>query len=187
MTPDGIIEKEYLERFLSVKNTDYADIGIRVKDEKNGVIVAAADPFLKDNPFHRGDIILFMDAKKVQNSAVLMRDILFAKVGSTHEVKIKRGSQIINLHVVSKKRFSGGYKSDTFLEHYGWVFDKDLTIVKIDKKAHDYGLIVGDRLLRVNGVNVNNQQDIIENISYFKDYVSLLFERENFQFFVNVN
>ena len=187
VTPRGIIEKEYIQRFLTTKDTAYSDIGIRVKDENNLVIVAAIDPFMKNNPFKKDDCILFLDANKVQDSASLMRDILFAKLGSTHKVKIKRGSKILSLTVKSKKRYSGGYKSDTFLEQYGWLFDKDLNIIKINKNVNNYGLKLGDRLLQVNGKSVKNQQDIIENISDFKDYASLLFERENFQFFVRIN
>ena len=187
VTDRGIIEKEYIDRFLKTKDTSYADIGIRVQDEKKQVIVTAIDPFIKNNPFLKDDYILSFDGKKVNNSAALMRDILFSKVGSSHQVKIQRGSKIINLKVNSKKRYSGGYKSDTFLEQYGWLFDKDLYIIKINKGADNYGLLLGDRLIQVNGKSVKNQQDIIENISDFKDYASLLFERENFQFFVNVN
>jgi len=187
VTPRGIIEKEYIQRFLTSKDTAYADIGIRVKDENNLVILSAVDPFMKNNPFKKDDCILVLDGKKVQDSASLMRDILFAKVGSTHKVKIKRGSKILSIIVSSKKRYSGGYKSDTFLEQYGWLFDEDLYIIKINENVHNYGLLLGDRLLQVNGKNVKNQQDIIENISDFKDYASLLFERENFQFFVRIN
>lgn len=187
VTPRGIIDKEYIQRFLTTKDTAYADIGIRVQDEKNLVIIAAIDPFMKNNLFKKDDCILVLDGKKVQDSASLMREILFAKVGSAHIVKIKRGSEILEIKVTSKKRYSGGYKGDTFLEQYGWLFDKDLNIIKINNNVNNYGLKLGDRLIQVNGKEVKNQQDIIENISGFKDYASLLFERENFQFFVQIN
>jgi len=33
VTPEGIIEKEYIQRFISSLSSDYSDIGIRVKDD----------------------------------------------------------------------------------------------------------------------------------------------------------
>ncbi|OIP53392.1 MAG: Pdz/Dhr/GlgF [Helicobacteraceae bacterium CG2_30_36_10] len=187
VTPRGIIEKEYIQRFLTTKDTEYADIGIRVQDEKNLVVVAAVDPFMKNNPFKKDDCILFLDGKKIYNSASLMREILFAKVGSAHIVKIKRGSEILDIKITSKKLYSGGYKSDTFLEQFGWLFDKDLNIIKIDNRVNNYALKLGDKLMQVNGKSIKNKQDIIDNISDFEDYASLLFEREHFQFFVQIN
>jgi hypothetical protein len=186
VTPRGIIQKEYIDRFLKVKKVTYSDIGIRVKNNK-GVVVTARDPFMKNNPFQVGDCILYMDGRKVRRASKLMRDILFSKIGSKHKVKIKRGSKILTITVRSQNRQSGGYKSDTFLEQYGLHFDKDLRVIKIEKKAEKYQLLVGDKLLQVNGVKVTNQQEVMDNISNFKDYASLLFERRNFQFFVNVN
>ncbi|MEA2092223.1 MAG: Pdz/Dhr/GlgF, partial [Campylobacterota bacterium] len=49
VTPNGIIEKEYVERFLKSKSSDYGDIGIRVEDKKGLVLVKRVNPFLKDN------------------------------------------------------------------------------------------------------------------------------------------
>jgi len=187
VTGRGIIEKEYIQRFLQTDDTRYADIGIRVIDEKKRVVVSSIDPFMSKNPFKKGDCILELDGKRVMGSAALMREILFAKIGSCHKVKIKRGTQTLTITVVSKKRHSGGYKSDTYLEQYGWTFDKDLRIIKIAKESKKYGLNLGDRLIQVNGEKVKNQEDIAKNISNFKDYASLLFERDHFQFFVNVN
>ncbi len=187
VTPEGIIEIAFIERFLNTNNSSYGDIGIRLKDEKKGVIVTAVDPFIKNNPFHKGDRILFLDGKKGQSSASVMRNILFAPVGSAHEIKIQRASQTLDFRLTTTKRAHGGYMSDTFLEHYGWVFDNNLYITKMNAKAHNYGLKIGDRLLSVNGKSVKTQQDVLENIAYLKDYIALLFEREGFQFFVNVN
>ncbi|MCK4738229.1 MAG: Pdz/Dhr/GlgF, partial [Sulfurimonas sp.] len=55
VTPNGIIEKEYLERFLKIKKVSYADIGIRVVDEKKLIIVNVSNPFMKNNPFKKDD------------------------------------------------------------------------------------------------------------------------------------
>jgi hypothetical protein len=187
VTPSGIIEKEYIERFLKIKKVSYADIGIRVKDEKNLVIVVVSNPFMKNNPFKKDDCILELDDKKVQDSATFMRDVLFAKIGSVHKVKLKRDSSILTVSVVSKNRDGGGYLSDTFLEILGVSFDKNLSVVKIEKKAEHYGLKLGDKLLQLNTTAIKSEEDLLEVIDNSEKSVNLLFQRDHFQFFVKVN
>jgi hypothetical protein len=187
VTPQGIIQKEYLQRFIKSKNIDYSDIGIRVKDEAGFVIVTASDPFMKDNRFQKGDYILEYDGKKVKEASLFMKNVLFSKIGTSHIVKIKRDSKILKFDLKTHKRYGGGYISDTFLEQKGIYFDKDLRIAKLENNFRNYGLILGDKLLQVNGKKVQNEQDLIEYISNFKDFSSLLFERNNFQFFVQIN
>jgi hypothetical protein len=187
VTPRGIIEKEYIKRFLNSKRSDYSDIGIRVRDIGSKVTVIASDPFKKNNLLNKDDIILEYDGKKVKKSSHLMKKILFSKVGTTHNIKINRNNQIWNFKVTTTKRYGGGYISDTFLEQKGIYFDTDLQIIKIEKRVKEYGLRVGDKLLQANGFKINNQQELLENIANFKYFSSLLFERNHFQFFVQIN
>jgi len=187
VTENGIIEKEYLQRFINSNENTYADFGMRIQELNSLVIVKSIDPFMKNNPFKKGDCIISLDGKKVKSSSAFMRDVLFSKVGLSHKIEVKRGGKILKLDVKTQKRDGGGYISDTFLEHKGFYFSKDLKIIKIDKPQKDYGLKLGDKLLQVNGVIIENQQDVMENISNFKEFASLLFERDNFQFFIRVN
>ncbi len=187
VTQRGIIEKEYLKRFINSKEIAYGDIGIRVEDKNGFITVVASDPFMKNNPFKKGDHILEYEGKKIKQSSSLMRKILFSKLGSSHKVKIKRNNQLLNIKAVTTKRYGGGYLSDTFLEQKGIYFDETLHIVKIGQNFKSYGLLVGDQLLQVNGVKVKNQQELLEYIADFKDFSSLLFERRYFQFFVQIN
>ena len=187
VTPMGIIEKEYINRFLTIDKVSYSDIGIRVKDENKLVTVTSSNLFMKDNPFEINDCILELDGKKVKNSAIFMRDILFSKIGSAHKVKIKRADKVLTFNVKSQKRNGGGYLSDTFLEFLGISFDSNLVIVKIEKKALHYALKLGDKLLTINGVEVKKERDISEILSKNKNSSNLLFQRDQFQFFVTVN
>lgn len=186
VTPDGIIEKEYIERFLKSKTTDYGDIGIRVEDAKKQIIIKRVNPFIKNNPFLEGDCVVGYDGKKINNSAELMRKILFSKIGTIHVVKVKRASKYLTFKVKTQKRYGGGYISDTFLEQKGIYFSPNLSILKIANEFEGYGLKIGDRLIQVNGTKVSNISDIREHISDFKYFASLLFERNGFQFFVNI-
>lgn len=187
ITPLGIIEKEYIDRFLKIKEVSYADIGIRVHDKDSTVAVINADPFMKNNPFKKGDIVLEINDKKVKSAAAFMRSVLFSKIGSTCKVKIKRGSKISTFDVVAQKRAGGGFLSDTFLEVLGIYFDDDLYVIKIEENAKDYGLKIGDRLLAVNKRDVKNKQDVLELVDNPKNSSNLLFQRDQFQFFVKVN
>jgi hypothetical protein len=186
VTPKGIIEKEYIQRFLDIKKVEYGDIGIRVKDAKKLVIVYASNPYLKNNPFKVDDCILEFDNKKVENSSELMRWILFSKIGSMHKIKIQRDRKLLTLNSTTSKRGGGGSVSDTFLEFLGISFDKTLHVVKIANKAKKYQLIKGDKLLQIDKKNISTQEEILKNIQKNKSSY-LLFERRNFQFFIKVN
>ena len=186
-TPQGIIEKEYIERFIKSKKVSYSTIGIRVVDEKRLVVVSTINPYIKGNPFKVDDCILEFDGKKVRNASALMRDILFSKIGSTHKIKIKRNGKILTVHTKSLKRYGGGYLTDIFLKFLGISFDETLTVVNIEEKAKKYGLKLGDKLLKMNQKDITTEAEILETISKNKESTNLLFQRDNFQFFVKIN
>ncbi|MDD5373891.1 MAG: PDZ domain-containing protein [Sulfurimonas sp.] len=187
VTERGIIEKEYIERFLKSKSVSYADFGIKVNDVGSAVVVSSSNSILKNNLFKKDDIILEFDGKKVKNSAALMREMLFSQIGSTHSIKIKRGSEVSVISATSQDKKGGGLLNDTFLEFLGLSFDKNLVIKKIEKNAEQYGLKIGDKLLQIDTKSVKNEQDIFDIMSDSKKSANLLFQREQFQFFVKLN
>ncbi|MCX6053162.1 MAG: PDZ domain-containing protein [Campylobacterales bacterium] len=201
VTSKGIIEKEYIERFLRVEDTSYADIGINLKDQKGAVVVAELTPSIKNNPFKKEDVLLSIDGTKVENSATTMREILFDTIGSKHSLIIKRDSKLMTIEVESQKKeisevkvavktadaVKATKKVEENIQTNGLQFDKNLKIIKIDEQAKKYGLKLGDKLLQVDGIKITNQQELTKNISSFKNNANLLFERNDFQFFVNVN
>jgi len=187
VTPKGIIEKEYIKRFLKSNTLEYGDIGIRVKDVNSFVEVVAVDPFFKGNPFKRGDCIVAINSQKFTNSSDVMRKILFSKVGATLRVKIKRSHKFVFVDVALVKRYGGGYVSDTFLEQKGIYFNTDLKVKSLEKTFKKYGLNIGDKLLSVNGIKVQTQQELLEYITRYKNFSTLLFLRDGFQFFVKIN
>ncbi|MFT7003070.1 MAG: hypothetical protein ACJAWW_000404 [Sulfurimonas sp.] len=187
VTPDGIIEKKYVERFLNTKTVSYGDIGIRVEDKKNQIIVNRVNPFIKENPFLKGDCIVALDGIKILQSATLMKKILFSKVGTIHTVKVKRDSRYLTFKVKTTKRYGGGYVSDTFLEQKGIYFSDNLRILEMSNQLEGYGIDIGDRLIQINTTRVNTIADIEELITIFEEPATLLFERNGFQFFVHIN
>jgi len=185
-TPCGVIQKEYIKRFLSKSPAIYSDIGIRVKNEACFVIVSASNPYLEKNPLKKDDCVLEFDGKKVSAASVFIRRVLFSKIGSKHTVKVKCGSEYMTFKVVSSLRYGGGMISDNFLEHKGIYFDETLHIVELSQAFIDYGLVLSDQLLQVNGVKVKNQNELLSYIENFREFSSLLFLRRNFQFFVDI-
>ena len=187
ITPEGMIDKYYLHHFIATKDSRYGDIGIRVKQEKNCIKITASNPYLKNNPLKRGDCVVAFDGKRVKSAAVLMRKILFSKVGSKHTIKVKRNGKYYTFKVESGERKGGGEISDTFLELKGIYLNKKLRIVRLNHYFQKYGLKLGDKLIGVNGVLVANQEELREYVQKNKDISVLLFERNNnFQFFVNI-
>jgi PDZ domain-containing secreted protein len=186
VTYEGIIQKEYLKRFIESKQSDYGDIGIRLIQKKDYIVVSASNPYIKENKFKNGDIILKYNEKKIINAAMLMRKILFSKIGSTHTFELKRNNKILKFKIKSFKRYGGGLISDTFLEQKGIFFDKNLTIIQINNKLESNGLEVGDKLLQINHTKVQTQKELRIYISNFTDFSSLLVSRDGFEFFVNL-
>ena len=186
VTAKGVIEQAYLAHFLANKEVVYADMGIRVQQEKDKVVVSAKDPFFANNPLKKGDVIVAMDSKKVHSAAALMQRILFAKVGSKHSVHYLREGKKKQASIILQKRFGGGYVSDTFLEKKGLYFDAKLHLTKIGGEFRNYGLKVGDRLIQVNKKAVKSQKELRNYIEKHHNIASLLFERNGFEFFVNI-
>lgn len=187
VTPKGIIEKEYIQRFITTKKVSYGDIGIKVVDTQKSVIVDESNPFLDGNLFKKKDLIVEFDGKKVTSSATLMRDILFSEIGSVHMVKLQRDGVEITLNATTKNRVGGGFVKNKPLEFFGISFDEDLSVIKISKEAEAYGVVVGDKLLQVQAESVKTKDDIYKIFSGGKKTALLLFERDDFQFFVNIN
>ena len=186
VTSQGIIEKEYIQRFLSTKEQTYADIGIRIEVRENKVVVNALDPFLQENPFLVGDRVVSFDGTKVQSGAKLMRDILFSEVGKTYRVEIQRQKQHMCVDITAYHRHGGGYVSDTFLEQKGIYFDSELCVNKLSKEAQRYGLKLGDKILQVNNKKVQTQKELQSSIYGEKAKVEILFQRDGFQFFMKL-
>ena len=187
VTSRGIIQKEYINNFLNSKNKHYGDIGVRVIDKGKLIIINRVDPFDKAIDFKKGDCITHLNGKKIYNSSDFMMKILFSKIGTKFKVNIIRDGKKIVIKTKAKQRFGGGALSDTFLEKDGLYFSQNLTIVNIGTKYKKLGLAVGDRLIQVNGKKVNTIEDIMEHIDAFKFFASLLFTRNRFQFFININ
>ena len=187
VTPEGIIQREYLSNFINSKNKHYSDIGVRVIDEGKLIIIKRVNPFDKNMRFKKDDCITHLNGKKVKNASRFMMAVLFSKVGTKFDVTVVRAGKKISIKTTTAPRYGGGFISDTFLEQNGLYFSENLTIIRVGDKYKKYGLDIGDRLIQVNGNKVNSISDIRAYIDDFTHFASLLFTRNHFQFFVNIN
>jgi len=131
VTTEGIIQKDYIEKFLKTKKSSYVGVGT--------------------------------------------------------STKVKKSSKTLNLKPKTKNKERDRYKSGNYLELIGIIFDKNFNIVKIKKEAQKYQLKIGDKLLQVNQKDIINNKDILKTISKTNKESHLLFQRDNFQFFIRVN
>lgn len=185
VTQRGVIQKEYLQRFFSDGDVAYGDVGARFAQIRGDLVVFSIDPFFENNLLKKGDKLLAINGKRL-SATDAMQKILFAKIGTQMSLQIERDTKELELTIRVEKRHGGGELSDTFLESRGVFFDKTLSVIKLSQTAKALGLHLGDRLLQVNGQRVHKQSDVRDCIGNFKEQASLLFERENFEFFVNI-
>ena len=185
-TPEGVIEKEYIKYFLKSKEISYGDLGIRLIDKK-GVCVDTRNPFFEKMSFIAGDIIVYMDGKKVKDASAISRKILMSKPKSMHNFVVLRDKKKIKIKAEIQKRLGGGLIEDNFLEIFGFLFDKNLVVTKDNAK---YGVKKGDRLKRVMGKEVKISVDVDHVLSQEKpakdNVTALLFQRNGFDFFIHL-
>ena len=185
----SFIGSEYIKRFIKSKNIYYGDIGVRFEKYAKSFVVKSRDPFYPNQLLHVDDKILKINGKKVTSLKQLNQMVLFSKPKSIVTIELLRGKNIIKRSLVVRSRKGGGYLSDSFLEKKGLFFDKEMQIQKITKKsfAEKSGLKIGDRLIQIDHKMITNQNEIKEYLSKLKSKeAQLLFDRNDFQFFVKI-
>lgn len=180
------IPSEFIQSFIAQNGAYYGDIGVRFEKKEGGYRVTDRDVYFRDNPFEVGDIILKLNGKRYPRFDAFSFAILFAPIGTVFDVTIKRNGTVRHVKVKSGRRYGGGYLTDTFLERFGLVFDTHLVVQQVipGSYADCKGLKAGDRILQFDGVAVNTIQAMMNLISKKRvTHTSILFDRDDFQFF----
>lgn len=186
-TREGVIDKAYIRHFIrSAGSVRYGDVGFRLEASERKLRIESVDPFMPENPFRPGDRITTFDGVGMGSSAALMQAVLLSEPGTRHSVGVQRGNASLTLEVTLLERFGGGLVSDTFLERAGICFDREMTVVTTSPQARSLGIAVGDKLLQVNAQEVAFDDDVRSALSQQQEKASLLFERDGFQFFVQL-
>lgn len=183
------IGSEYIKRFINTKDIFYGDVGARFEKRDGKFYVADIDPFYKNNQLNIGDEILSINNKKVNSLKELNQAILFATPKSKIKLAVKRGNKTMSFSSMVVPRSGGGNIEDSFLEKKGLLFDAKMKIVKIqnDSFAQKSGLKIGDKLLEIDQMPISSSAHLRKILSDLKGKeVHLLFDRNDFQFFVNL-
>ena len=188
-TSKGVLTSDLINLFL-YKEPRYSSVGAVFKKTQKGIEVVAVNPFFAYGGFKVGDVVLAHQGRRYDIKR-LLDTIIRYKVGTKSLFTINRLGKKEHIAVVTKPLLGGGVLAYTFLEHYGFRFDKELKIVERSKDALAplKGLINGDRLISINGIVVKNEAEIQSYLSHFKPHlgkISLLFERNGLQFFIHI-
>ena len=186
---DRYIPSEFIQSFIQNESATYGDIGIRFENRNGRYVVTKRDVYFPDNPFEIGDEILKLNGKAYSRMDAFSFTILFAKPGTPFEVTVRRDGKIRTVKVVAGFRYGGGYLTDTFLERFGLVFDNTLVVQSVAKGsfAERKGLKPGDRILQFDGHAIKTIDELTALISK-KRFIqtSILFDRDDFQFFFSI-
>jgi uncharacterized protein YxjI len=185
----SFIGSEYIKRFINAKDIYYGDIGVRFEKHANDFVVTSLDPFYENQLLKTNDKILKINGKRVTSLKQLNQTILFSKPKSKITLELKRGNKTVKKTLVVRSRMGGGYLSDSFLEKKGMFFNDEMKITKINKKsfAQKSGLHVGDKLIQIDRKKIESQDEVKVYLSNLKEKeAQLLFERDDFQFFVKI-
>ncbi len=184
---NGFIETKFIKRFLNQQEPYYGDIGVRLKEDNERLVVVQFDPFFPKNPFLKNDEILAINHQKIHSLAEFEWVVSNLKYQSLVKVEIKRNHKIKEVTLKVNKRYGGFLLKDTFLERYGIALDERFIITKIGShlpKGLDF-LKLGDRILWVNRKNVaSNPKALREALSAPK--IELLVLRKGFEFYIKV-
>ncbi|MDR2905145.1 MAG: PDZ domain-containing protein [Helicobacteraceae bacterium] len=211
------IESEFLQKFFDSNESAFfwGDLGARF----DGYEVEFLNPFA-ENELKVGDKIISINGKTFDSPREMEREIMLMDIGSDVNITIERKSaekRIVKLDsndssnsapiasektlVISRKiiKKTGGFLyADTFLEHLGWFFDRDLYARGVYKPK--YPIDANDKIVAINGFFVNDDRDVKRVLTALADKagklgsdpgkapkIKLLMQRESFQFFITID
>ena len=193
------IGSEALQRFIEGKSASFPELGIRVYDSNESVTVDFVDPAMKESKMKAGDIITRLNGKPVRNVTEFAELLKTFKDINKISGQIQRNNVWMEENLMaskvpvpskSKKMPLPEVKKVSYLQTQGFRFGADMKIKEITRGsfAEKSGLKVGDRLMQIDQIPMERvpAADAYLSKVHNRD-VSLLFDRDDFQFFVTLN
>ncbi|WP_456381781.1 PDZ domain-containing protein [Hydrogenimonas sp.] len=175
-----------MERLLRGE-TYHGDVGVRFERMRKDRVVSAIDPFVRV-PLLPGDRLLKAGKSNDASFETLAQEIDRCRRGKSLSVTVSRDGKTLTFSLKCFERTGGGKVSDTFLERFGFRFDRRLRIVRVEKKGKRQGVREGDRLLQIGRFPVADEADVQRVLTDFSLRKTvpkrLLWERDGFQFFL---
>lgn len=113
---------------------------------------------------------------------VITKDKIEKFLTKADEPKTTTNAKVTTKQKVAPKQVAQQPKTDIFIQ-FGIHFNENLDVIKIEPSATKYGLKLGDRLLMIDSAAIKNLAEAKKGMQKGKN---LLFQRENFQFFVKL-
>lgn len=193
------INSETLERFISGKSAALSELGVRIIDADNGVLVETVDANFKEAKLKVGDLITRLNGKEVKNVVEFTEALKAFKDFSKVSAQVQRNNGWMEENLVApkplpkkeekKKTPIPEAKKESYLQTKGFQFDNDLKITDIKKGsfAEQSGLKIGDRLMQIDQRPMDKPQEADAYLTKNKSKeASMLFDRNDFQFFVTL-
>ncbi|NCD11955.1 MAG: signal protein PDZ [Epsilonproteobacteria bacterium] len=194
------IGSEALEQFMLGKSASFSELGVRIVDGNESVIVDFVDPTFKEARLKAGDKITLLNGKKVSNVSEFSEALKIFKDLSKVSAQIQRDNAWIEENILAPKveakkveapkvKKTPPPKKESYLQTKGFKFDNDLKIIGIERGsfAEKSGLKIGDRLMQIDRVPMERVSEADAYLAKNRNRdMSLLFERDDFQFFVTL-
>ena len=192
------IASEVLDNFINGKSASFIEIGARLTQTNDGLVVDALDPAVKETKLKVGDAVLSINGITVKTIAELQEALKGAKDSSKIMAQVKHENNTFEANIAAKAVAKASVpkkvplpevKKEGYLQKKGFKFDRDLKITEIARGsfAEQSGLKVGDRLMQVDTTPV---EKVPEADAYLSKMTAgehhLLFDRDDFQFFVTI-
>ncbi len=194
------ISSEELDRFIKGQSASFPELGVRVIDSNESVVVDFVDLSFKDAKLKAGDKITLLNGKKVSNITEFTEALKTFKDLTKVSAQIQRDNAWIEENILASKSATKKVESkkvplpekkkESYLQTKGFKFDSELRIKDIARGsfAEQSGLKVGDRLMQVDQLPVDRMAEADTYLAKNRNReVSLLFDRDDFQFFVTLN
>jgi C-terminal processing protease CtpA/Prc len=184
----SFIDSDFILRFLNNKKVVYADCGLQFTQKGDKIFVKEINPFFHDYGIRVGDRILSVDGKTFEDVSLLSKYILFSKPYKKIDIKFQRKNRIFHKKIKLKRKLSGGVLGENYLAYIGLYLRYDLKVSYVSKGslADKLGIKKGDKLLKINQTYIRSYPQVKKVLSKLSGkFVYLLFDRDDFQFFVH--
>lgn len=193
------ISSEALQRFIDGKSASFKELGARFIENNESIVVDFVDPNFKEAKIKAGDKITALNGIKIKTLAEFNDVLKNLKDASKVSAQIQRDNAWIEANIlvpkpqpkktVPKKVPLPQVKKESFLATKGFKFDNDLKIINIahGSFAEQSGLKIGDRLMQIDTTPITRVQEADAYLA--KNHAQeqhLLFDRDDFQFFVTL-
>lgn len=186
------IGSESLQKFLFSKEAAYEALGARLEENNESIVVSFVDTHNKHTKLKAGDKILTLNGKKVKTLADVQAALNASLKSQKLSAQIQRDKGWIEeniLAIAPKFVPKTPIRTVGFTEAKGLKFGSNLTLISVPMGsfAERSGLKIGDRLLQIDEIKMDRivDADVYLEKSRLREN-SLLFERDNFQFFVTL-